>query len=112
MKTLNKLKEIVLECIYNDVLYKDLYDVESITSEAEIILNNEILGYVKYRVSIDTTTPSLNSYYDTPDFAELSIIVEYAIVDTMYSNNNNKLVNVTNALNNILALREGKQLNY
>lgn len=111
-KSIKHLTKITLESIFNDLMYKNLEET-SIISEAEITFKNEIYGYVKYSVSInDNSKHCIHSYEDCPDVAELDFTINSAVVEIMYSTNNNKLVNVTKALNEALLDKQFTNLKY
>ena len=110
-KSIKHLTKITLESIFNDLMYKNLEET-SIVSEAEITFKNEIYGYVKYSVSInDNSKHCIHSYDDVQDVAELNFTLNSAMVELMYSSNN-KLVNVTKALNEALLDKQFTNLSY
>ena len=111
MKALNYLTKIILEDIYKDVLTKELDGETTIDGEIEIILKNEVIGYVNYVVGIDELSPCFGGSCECPPHSgDFEITLESAIVSDMYSNNGFPLTNITKALNELLEKQTGKTL--
>lgn len=112
MKTtrLDLVLQAVLESICKDVI-ADNFEVTS--STAEIIYNTDVIGIVKYYVSINIISKgSYGDYNNPPEKEEVDVILESAVVDVIYSENGRELKNITDYLNKMLVKNEGKNLDY
>lgn len=109
-KRLELLVDSILNSIFNNVIEKE---ETTISGEAEIIHNNEIVGYVNYIVYKNVLATGSDWSYDYPPTAdEVEFKLDSASVKDVYGNTGKELVNITQLLNKLLVKEEGKTLNY
>lgn len=84
LENLNDLKDTILECIlqYCDSVF---YEQETISSKTDIISNHELIGEVKFSVSVETIIPSFTGSRDTPPEAgEFEYVLDSCAVIILY----------------------------
>lgn len=107
IKRLSHLKDSVLESVKKDALCADHWRVNS---TAEILHNEELIGYAKYKASVEVYEGMASGDYDVPnDPDEMEIILNDMSV-IIFGKNSNVLVNITENLNNELLKAVGTQI--
>lgn len=108
IKRLSKLKDSVLESIKKDALCTDHWWVDS---TAEILHNDDLVGYVKYSLTKETIYGMKSNDYDVPDDPdELELTLNEAHIE-IYGQTGEVLKNISDKLNDLLYKDFGKKLN-
>lgn len=105
MKSLPRLSVLLLACIesINQSVNRYDEDKDMVAMEAPFMYNDEEIGTIKYTLHQRIICPASKRTYDYPDFsAEIQCIALYPYVDSLYSLDGNRLLNIEKQLNKML----------